>query len=131
MPPRSARLLLAAGLLAGACAAGPRPDPEAIREARRAGTGRWASPQAIASYLDAHRRLRGGDAAGAVESLRVAVAHDEGCPELRLSLAQALAESGRLDRAEAEARRAVELARGEGPTATDAHVLLARLAFAA
>lgn len=111
-----------AGAGAGAAAPGAPPGPAAGR--------RWASSRAIARYLEAHRRARAGDAHGAVDALRLAVAHDEASPELRLSLAEALSETGRLDAAEAEARRALELARGSGRTASEAHVLLARLAAA-
>lgn len=132
MTQAAARLAIAAVLLAGASAAadGPRPDPDAIREVRRAAPARrYASAEAIASYLEARRRAREGDAAGAVEALRVAVAHDEECPELRVSLAEALADAGRVDQAEVEARRAVELARS-GSAAAEANVLLARVALA-
>jgi len=133
MTPNAARLAIAALLLAGApaLAEGPRPDPDAIREVRRAAAPprRWASAAAIRSYLEARRRAREGDAAGAAEALRVAVAHDEESAELRVALAEALAESGRAGRAEEEARRAVELGQG-GPAAAEANVLLARLALA-
>lgn len=121
-----------AALLAVACAAGaravPRADPEAVREARRAADagGRWASGKAIAHYLEARRSARAGDAEGAVEQLRLAVAWDDGSPELRVSLAEALARVGQLDAAEAEAREALALAEG-GAAAADAHVLLGRL----
>jgi len=120
----AALLILA---FAAVARAAPRADPEAIREARRAADGaRWASPRAIAHYLEARRHARGGDAEKAVEHLKLAVAYDDQSPELRVSLAEALALVGELDGAEAEARRALEL-EDDGPSASDAHVLLGRI----
>ncbi|HEY6098697.1 MAG TPA: tetratricopeptide repeat protein, partial [Anaeromyxobacter sp.] len=102
-------------------------DPDAVREARRADDGsHWASPRAIAHYLEARRLSRAGDAEQAVEHLRLAVAYDDRSPELRVSLAEALALLGQLDAAEGEARRALELEDG-GRAAADAHVLLGRI----
>src|SRR5512133_2626170 len=114
-----------------ACAAAPRAaprghvDPEAVREARRLTVeqgGRWASPRAISHYLSARRLVRAGDAEKAVEQLRLAIAYDEQNPELHVSLAEALTLVGQLDAAEVEARHALELGDGAGPTASDAHV---------
>jgi Flp pilus assembly protein TadD len=68
--------------------------------------------------------------AKAIEQLRLAVTYDDESPELRVSLAEALADAGKLDPAEAEARRAVELAPVTSATASDAQVLLARLFLA-
>ncbi|HSN92341.1 MAG TPA: tetratricopeptide repeat protein, partial [Anaeromyxobacteraceae bacterium] len=127
--PRTPRLLLAALAAATVAAAPPRPrvDPDAVDEARRPGPPeRISSPRAILHYLEARRATRAGDATRAAEELRLAVAHDPDSAELRVALALALAHSGRLDEAEVEASRAVELDR-EGPPATDAHVLLARI----
>jgi Flp pilus assembly protein TadD len=111
-------------------AAGPsRPpaDPDAVEEARRpALPERIASPRAIGHYLEARRATRAGDAVRAAEELRLALAHDPESPELRVALALALAHSGRLDAAEGEALRAVELD-GDGPEASEALVLLARI----
>ncbi|WP_374110805.1 tetratricopeptide repeat protein, partial [Anaeromyxobacter sp. SG64] len=92
------------------------------------GGRRWASARAIACYLDAHRRLRAGDAQGAADALALAVAYDAASPELRVSLAGALFELERFDAAETEARAAVERAGDAGRAASEAHVLLARLA---
>ncbi len=127
------RAAAAALLLASAAGAAATPrrhvDPDAIRDARRSpDAGRWASARAISHYLEARRRARAGDNEKAVEQLRLAVAYDEESAELRVSLAEALAITGRLDAAEVEARRALELTRGEGPAASDAQVLLGRVA---
>jgi Flp pilus assembly protein TadD len=120
-------------LLAARATAGPAArrhvDPEAIREARRGGGERFASARAFAHYLDARRHARDGDVAGTVEHLRLAVTYDEDSPELRVSLAGALAETGELGQAEGEARRALELS-AMGPTAADAHVLIGQIAAA-
>ena len=127
--PRTPRLLLAA-LAAATVAAGPsrpRVDPDAIDEVRRPSSPeRVSSPRAILHYLEARRATRAGDAARAAEELRLAVAHDPDSAELHVALALALAHSGRLDGAEQEALRAVELDR-DGPPASDAQVLLARI----
>ena len=114
------RLLVAAAWVASACAAAPARrgvDPEAMDEARRPGAGDRASPRAIALYLEARQLLREGNAASAAERLRLAVAHDEESAELRVAYAEALALAGQLDRAEAEARRAIELDRTGRPAA--------------
>ncbi|HET8540564.1 MAG TPA: tetratricopeptide repeat protein [Anaeromyxobacter sp.] len=125
----AALLILASA--AGARAA-PRADREAMREARRAAAAegaRWASPRAIAHYLEARRHARAGDAEKAVEHLKLAVTYDDRSPELRVSLAQALALLGQLDAAEVEAKQALELDKG-GPSASGAHALLGRMAAA-
>ncbi len=124
------RLIVAALLVGSGCAAAPsrpRVDADAIREARRAPPiGRSASPRAIAHYVEARRRALAGDWAGSAEELKLAVAYDEDSPELRVSLAQALALTGQIDPAEAEARRALELDRS-GPSASDAQILLGKI----
>jgi Flp pilus assembly protein TadD len=126
---RLTRLPLAALIAVSTCGASPRPhvDPDAIREVRRAQPGPRASSRAIAAYLEARRRLAAGDAAGEAEALGLAVTWDESSPELRVSLADALHRCGRVEAAEGEARRALELA-GGGPAASEARILLARLA---
>ncbi len=128
---RAVLAVLAALVAARATAAAPRRhvDPEAIREARRESGERFASARAIAHYLDARRADRAGDTAKTLEHLRLAVTYDEESPELRVSLAEALADSGRLESAEGEVRRALELVT-VGPTASDAQVLLGRIAGA-
>src|SRR6266511_1172402 len=109
---RAAAAVLAALVAARATAAAPgrHVDPDAMREAHRDAGDRFASPRAIAHYLDARRFARANDLAKAVEHLRLAVTYDEESPELRVSLAAALAEAGQLEPAEGEARRALELA---------------------
>ena len=128
---RAAAAVLAALVAARATAAAPgrHVDPDAMREAHRDAGDRFASPRAIAHYLDARRYARTSDLAKAVEHLRLAVTYDEDSPELRVSLAAALAEAGQLEPAEGEARRALELA-AAGATASEAHVLLGRIAAA-
>jgi tetratricopeptide (TPR) repeat protein len=126
---RLAIAVLAALAAAQASAAAPRRhvDPDAIREARRGASEHFASARAIAHYLEARRHQRAGDAARTVEHLRLAVTYDEESPELRVSLAEALADAGELGPAEGEARRALELS-AKGPTASEAHMLLGRIA---
>lgn len=127
-------MLRAAALLLLACASGARAasrqaDPDAIREVRRNAGARWASPRAISHYLEARRSGRAGNVENAAEHLRLAVAYDEDSPELRVSLAEALALLGQLEHAEGEARRALELGK-DGPAASEAHVLIGRIAAA-
>lgn len=134
--PWPARAHLAAAAVAAACLAGParaaapsRPaaDPDAMREVRRAAPdGRYASGRAVGHYLAARLKAARGDFVGAAEELRLAAAYDDGSAELHAAHAEALAMTGRLDAAAAEARRALALD-GEGRAATAAHVLLARL----
>jgi tetratricopeptide (TPR) repeat protein len=105
-------------------------DPDAMRETtRHPPAGRYASARAISHYLQARRHLGEGRGEEAARHYRLAVAYDDASPELRVSLAGALAELGDLAGAEREARRALELSRA-GPAAADAHVLLGRIAWA-
>jgi tetratricopeptide (TPR) repeat protein len=128
---RAAFAVLAAVVAARAAAApGRHVDPEAIGETRRAAGERFASARAIGHYLEARRAARAGDVGKALEQLRLAVTYDPESPELRVSLAEALAEAGKLEAAEAEARRAAERATPASATASDAQLLLARLALA-
>jgi tetratricopeptide (TPR) repeat protein len=102
-------------------------DPDAIGEVRRSpAAGRFASARAMAHYLTARGKAATGDLAGATEELRLAVAYDDQSPELRSAYAEALATTGKILAAEAEARRSLALS-GEGRAATAAHVLLARV----
>lgn len=120
-------LVAAAALVLCAAAPHPRPDPDAIREVRRAAQGgRFASGRAIGHYLVARQRAVAGDLVAAAEELRLAVAYDDTSAELRAAHAEALALTGRLEAAEAQARKALELD-GEGRAATAAHLLLARI----
>jgi predicted Zn-dependent protease len=104
-------------------------DPEALREGQA--PARMASAEAIGHYLEARRLEREGEWRGAAAELDQAVIFDERSPDLRAALAEALALSGQLPRAEAEARRAVALSGGAGPVASRGHVLLAQLAAVA
>jgi Flp pilus assembly protein TadD len=125
-------LAVLALLVTGRTAAAPsrHVDPDAIRETRRANGQHFASARAIGHYLEARRAARTGDVARVLEHLRLAVTYDDESPELRVSLAEALAEAGKLDAADAEARRGLELAAAGSATESDAHVLLGRIALA-
>jgi tetratricopeptide (TPR) repeat protein len=128
---RAAFAVLAAVVAARAAAAPSRHvDPDAIGETRRAAGERFASARAIGHYLEARRAARTGDVPKALEQLRLAVTYDPESPELRVSLAEALAESGKLEAAEGEAHRAAERATAGSATASDAQVLLGRIALA-
>src|SRR4051794_31723146 len=126
---RAALVVLAALVAARAAEAAPRRhvDPEAIGEARRNAGERFASARAISHYVEARRAVRSGDVSKAAEHLRLAVTYDDRSAELRVSLAETLAESGQLEQADVEARRAVEQAQG-GPSESEAHVLVGRIA---
>jgi tetratricopeptide (TPR) repeat protein len=129
---RVAIVVLVALTAARARAAAPSPhvDLDAMREvARRDDSARPASARAFSHYLEARRHSRAGDVDRAAEQLRLAVTYDEQSPELRVSLAQALAEMGQLGPAEGEARHALELS-ATGVTASEAHVLLGQIAAA-
>jgi tetratricopeptide (TPR) repeat protein len=105
----------------------PLADPDAMREVRRAApAGRFASGRAMGHYLVSRQKAAAGDLVGAAEELRLAVAYDDASAELRAAHAEALALTGRLEAAEAQARKALALD-GEGRAATAAHLLLARL----
>ncbi len=124
-----AALSLVAAAGAASATSGRRADPDAMREALRARGERFSSARAISHYLQARSFLQAGEPEKAAEHLRLAVVYDDESPELRVSLAEALAVLGRLEAAEAEARRAVELA-GDGPAAAEAHLLLGRIGAA-
>jgi Flp pilus assembly protein TadD len=116
---RLAGLLLAA--LAGSAGAEPAPCP--------AGGDGFRSPSAVAHYLEARLAGLRGDHPQAAEELRLAVIFDEGSAELRVAHAEALAAAGRLEAAEAEARRAVACD-GTGRAAAAARLLLGRMLVA-
>lgn len=125
-----------AAVLALASPAGPHAtprrhvDPDAMRETTHpAQAGRYASARAISHYLEARRHAREGRGQDAVRQLRLAVAYDPSSAELRVSLAETLAELGDLAAAEGEARRALELSPA-GRAAAEAHALLGRVAWA-
>ena len=104
LPGRSQVLLLCASLALASPALGDAPA-SAVGGAR-------ASPRAIAHYVRARLAERAGDSATALAERRRALEHDERSPQLRMDYAQALGRNGDLDRAEGEARRALELAGG-------------------
>ncbi|HEU4383852.1 MAG TPA: tetratricopeptide repeat protein [Anaeromyxobacteraceae bacterium] len=128
--PAAARLL-AVLAVAGGCASarsGPTPDAEAIREATQPdSSGRYHSAQAYAHYLRARQAEQEGDFRTCAAELQQALAHDPQSAELRLSMAEALARMAQLQRAEAEARRALE-ADPAGATGAEAHLLLGKIA---
>lgn len=126
--PRKISRALAFAALASACAsarpaARPAPVPTAVGSAPL--RERHASSRAIAAYLRARLAEGSGNRAAALEALRLALVHDPESPQLRISYAEALARSGQVGRAEAEARRAVELA-PQGAASVDAHLALGR-----
>lgn len=128
---RAAFVVLAVLATARAAAAESRHvDPDAIRETRRAAGERFASARAIGHYLQARRAARAGELGQAVEHLRLAVTYDPDSPELRVSLAEALAEAGKVEAADAEARHALALAAPGSATESDAEVLAGRIALA-
>ena len=88
---------------------------------------RRASGPAISRYLSARLAESAGDPAAAVDELRLALVHDPDSPQLRIAYAEALARAGRLDVAEAEARRAVGLVQDGTAAATDARVALGKV----
>ncbi len=104
-------------------AAAPRLDA-AAGELRPA----LASAKAISYYLAAKRAELTGDRQEARRQLELAAAFDPQDPHLRAALAEALARIDKLDLAEGEARRAVELDRG-GPGAAEGHLVLGKLAI--
>ena len=85
-----------------------------------------ASGPAIADYLRARLAAASGDHGAALEALRRALLHDPQSPQLHLSYAEELARAGEVPAAEAEARRALQLA-PTGPAAADAHLALGRI----
>jgi tetratricopeptide (TPR) repeat protein len=72
-----------------------------------------------------------GNQVEAIEALRLALVQDPESPQLRISYAEVLARAGRLTAAEAEARRAVELAGpGQGAAPADAQRVLGKVLLA-
>jgi tetratricopeptide (TPR) repeat protein len=124
--PRPIRFALAATVLATSCA-GARavPDQPAAAEVP-ALPEQHVSSSAIAEYVRARLAEGAGDRAAALEALRLALVHDPASPQLRIAYADALARAGKLDRAEGEARRAIELA-PPGAASADAHLVLGKV----
>ncbi len=108
-------------------ASAPRPDADAMREAARRRPA-LASAKAISHYLAAKRAELSGDRQLARQELDLAAAFDPDDAHLRAELAEALARVDRLDLAEGEARRAVDLDPA-GPGGAEGHLVLAKLAI--
>jgi Flp pilus assembly protein TadD len=98
-----------------------------MREAMRPAPA-LASSKAISHYLAARRAELAGDHVEARRELELAAAFDPTDAHLRAALAEALARIDKLELAEGEARRAVELDRN-GPGAAEGHLVLAKLAI--
>ncbi len=90
----------------------PPIDPDAIREA--IASNQPATPvgsaEAYLHYMEGNIVAERGDHAKAIEAYRLALALDEGAPQVRLRLAAEYWRAGLTDRAEAEARQAVRAA---------------------
>ncbi len=123
--PHPFRRALSIVVFATACTAARRVPGPAVAPAP-ASSERRASGVAIAQYVRARLADAAGDGAAARDALKLALAHDPESPQLRVVYAEALARAGHGDRAEAEARRAVELA-PPGAAATDAHLILGKV----
>jgi len=86
-----------------------------------------ASARAYAQYLRGRQAEQQSDWRRALEAYRAAVEADPRAAPLRVALAEAWARNGDLARAEAEARKAVEID-GAGPAAAEAWLILGRTA---
>ena len=113
-----AHLLLIAALLAAVPLVAPpvqaAPQPK-------------ASARAYAQYLRGRQAEQQSDWRRALEAYRAAVEADPRAASLRVALAEAWARNGNLDRADAEARRAIEIDEA-GPAAAEAWLILGRTA---
>ncbi|WP_224245786.1 tetratricopeptide repeat protein [Hyalangium gracile] len=96
-----------------------------MREAINAGVERedFSSPASYAHFLQARLLHHAGSHRAAADELRLALATDEGNPYLLTQLGEEYARLGDLNKAEAELRRAVEVASRYYP----AHVMLGRV----
>ncbi|BDG08865.1 tetratricopeptide repeat protein [Anaeromyxobacter paludicola] len=127
-------LALAAALLVAASAGPARADAAAPRDESPAAAPRpaprlpLASAKAVSHYLAARKAELAGDRQAARRELELAAAYDPQDAHLRAALAEALARIDRLDLAEGEARRALELDPG-GPGAAEGHLVLGKLAM--
>lgn len=130
----SASTRLGAGLLLAAIAvlarAAPAAPPTAAAPLACPGPRSDATPRgAVSHYVEGRLAGLRGEHLAAAEELGLAVAFDEGSAELRAAWAAALAEGGRIDAAELEARRAIACD-GAGRAAASAHLLLGRILVA-
>jgi len=114
-------LLLIAALLAAAPTAAPIAAPGLATPQPK------ASARAYAQYLRGRQAEQQSDWRRALEAYRAAVEADPRSAPLRVALAEAWARTGDLVRAEAEARKAIELDDG-GPSAAEAWLVLGRTA---
>jgi tetratricopeptide (TPR) repeat protein len=114
------------GLLLAALAVVASAEPPAEVTACAAGEEGFRSPGAVSHYLEARLAGLRGDHDREAEELRLALAYDDGNAELLAAHAEALATSGRIDAAEAEAKRALAC-QGGGRAAASAHLLLGRI----
>ena len=112
-------LLLIAALLA---APQPQPQPQPL-----AAPQPLASASAYAQYLRGRLAEQQSDWRAALEAYRAAVEADPRSAPLRVSLAEAWGRTGDLARAEAEARKAIEID-GAGPAAAEAWLVLGKTA---
>ena len=110
-------LLLIAALLAA-----PQPQPQPL-----AAPQPLASASAYAQYLRGRLAEQQSDWRAALEAYRAAVEADPRSAPLRVSLAEAWGRTGDLARAEAEARKAIEID-GAGPAAAEAWLVLGKTA---
>ncbi len=119
--------LLASTLLLAALAGAPASAQPPGGAGAHGASSRVASPRAYAHYLRARVAEAAGDLRTAVEEMRSAVVFDPGSASLHVALAELLARTGQIPRAETEARRAVALS-PDGPAAWEAHLLLGKAA---
>jgi tetratricopeptide (TPR) repeat protein len=124
--PRRPLPVLSLLLVTAACATGAR-VPDGAGAAVQANPERHAYAAAIGCYLSARLSESSGDPAGAVEALGAALVQDPDSPQLHVAYAEALARAGRVERAESEARRGVDLSQAGTAAATDAHLALGKV----
>ncbi|HET8725631.1 MAG TPA: tetratricopeptide repeat protein [Anaeromyxobacteraceae bacterium] len=119
-------LLVAVAALAAAPALAAPGAPGAIGSGPGVPNGP-VSARAEAAYLRGRLAEQQSDWRAALDAYRAAVEADPAAPALRVSLAEALARTGHLQRADAEARRAIELD-PSGPAAAEAWLILGKTA---
>jgi tetratricopeptide (TPR) repeat protein len=117
---------LGSAFVLAALAAVASAAPRAAATACPAGEVGYRSPEAVSHYLEARLAGLRGDHEREAEELRLALAYDDGNAELLAAHAEALAAVGRIDAADAAARRALTC-QGDGRAAASAHLLLGRI----